>query len=185
MQHEVVSQDEWLIARNALLVDEKELTRARDRLSARRRELPWVKVEKKLRLRGARGQGQPRRLVRRAQPIGRQARHDGSGTEAPVRGLRVRIGPRRTPRSCISRIRRVVRRDRPRAARGDRALQETHGWRFTWVSSHGSDFSSDFGVPPGFRGGPVHTVFYRNPDGEIFHTYSAFGRGAEEVMTTT
>jgi predicted dithiol-disulfide oxidoreductase (DUF899 family) len=45
MQHKVVSRDEWLIARKAHLAREKEFTRLRDRLSAERRELPWVKVE--------------------------------------------------------------------------------------------------------------------------------------------
>jgi len=46
MQHKLVSRDEWLIARKAHLAREKELTRLRDQLSAERRELPWVKVEK-------------------------------------------------------------------------------------------------------------------------------------------
>lgn len=44
--HNVVSQDEWLATRKQLLIKEKEFTRMRDRLSAERRELPWVKVEK-------------------------------------------------------------------------------------------------------------------------------------------
>ena len=46
MQHNVVSQSEWLAARKALLAREKEFTKARDQLSAARRALPWVKVEK-------------------------------------------------------------------------------------------------------------------------------------------
>ena len=46
MQHTIVSQDEWLAARKALLAKEKEFTKARDQLSAARRELPWVKVDK-------------------------------------------------------------------------------------------------------------------------------------------
>jgi predicted dithiol-disulfide oxidoreductase (DUF899 family) len=44
--HAVVSREEWLVARKALLAREKELTRQRDRLSAERRALPWVKVDK-------------------------------------------------------------------------------------------------------------------------------------------
>ena len=44
--HKIVSEPEWLAARKALLAKEKELTRARDQLSAERRALPWVKVEK-------------------------------------------------------------------------------------------------------------------------------------------
>ncbi|HEV8389709.1 MAG TPA: DUF899 family protein, partial [Dongiaceae bacterium] len=46
MQHRIVSRDQWVQARTALLAKEKEMTRLRDRLSAERRELPWVKVEK-------------------------------------------------------------------------------------------------------------------------------------------
>ena len=46
MQHQVVSRDEWLAARKAHLAREKELTRQRDRLSAERRQLPWVRVDK-------------------------------------------------------------------------------------------------------------------------------------------
>jgi len=44
--HEIVSQKEWLVARKELLIKEKELTKLRDQLSAERRVLPWVKVEK-------------------------------------------------------------------------------------------------------------------------------------------
>ena len=53
--HKVVSQTEWLQARKDLLAKEKEFTRSRDRLSEKRRELPWVKVEKKYIFDGPRG----------------------------------------------------------------------------------------------------------------------------------
>jgi predicted dithiol-disulfide oxidoreductase (DUF899 family) len=55
MQHNVVSQSEWLAARKALLAREKEFTKARDQLSAARRALPWVKVEKNYAQAGSRG----------------------------------------------------------------------------------------------------------------------------------
>ena len=55
MQHKVVSQREWLTARKALLVKEKEFTKARDELSRLRRELPWTKVEKNYVFDGANG----------------------------------------------------------------------------------------------------------------------------------
>jgi predicted dithiol-disulfide oxidoreductase (DUF899 family) len=42
----VVSQEEWLAARNALLIKEKAATRARDALNAERRRLPMVRIEK-------------------------------------------------------------------------------------------------------------------------------------------
>src|SRR6202048_3196874 len=44
--HKIVSREEWIAARKALLAQEKEFTRARDRLSAERRALPWVRIEK-------------------------------------------------------------------------------------------------------------------------------------------
>src|SRR5947207_14064966 len=53
--HKIVSKEEWLKARTALLAKEKELTRQRDELSRQRRELPWVKVEKKYVLDGPQG----------------------------------------------------------------------------------------------------------------------------------
>jgi predicted dithiol-disulfide oxidoreductase (DUF899 family) len=46
MQHKVVSRDEWIAARKAHLENEKAFTKTRDTLSAERRALPWVKVEK-------------------------------------------------------------------------------------------------------------------------------------------
>ena len=48
MHNRIVTPEEWLVARKAHLAKEKELTRLRDQLSAERRELPWVKIEKKL-----------------------------------------------------------------------------------------------------------------------------------------
>ena len=53
--HKIVSRDEWLVARKALLAKEKEHTRARDALSAERRALPWVKVEKEYVFDGPKG----------------------------------------------------------------------------------------------------------------------------------
>ena len=49
MQHQVVSREEWLAARIALLEDEKELTRRSDELARRRQELPWVRIDKQYR----------------------------------------------------------------------------------------------------------------------------------------
>ena len=51
-QQKVVTRTEWLAARKSLLANEKKFTQARDELSRQRRELPWVKSRKRLRLRG-------------------------------------------------------------------------------------------------------------------------------------
>ena len=55
MQHKIVSREEWLEAREALLAKEKEWTRLRDQLSAERRELPWVKIDKEYAFEGPNG----------------------------------------------------------------------------------------------------------------------------------
>ena len=55
LSHEVVSREKWTEARKALLAKEKEFTRQRDELSRRRRELPWVKVEKEYMFEGPQG----------------------------------------------------------------------------------------------------------------------------------
>ena len=75
MQHQIVSRDEWLAARTELLRKEKEFTRLRDQLSAERRALPWVKVEKNYVFDGPNGKADARRSVRRTQPACGQALH--------------------------------------------------------------------------------------------------------------
>ena len=55
MQQKIVSQDEWLAARQELLTKEKEFTHLRDQLSQQRRELPWVKVDKEYVFEGPNG----------------------------------------------------------------------------------------------------------------------------------
>ena len=46
MQHEIVSREQWLAARTALLDAEKKLVEARSAVVAQRRRLPWTRVEK-------------------------------------------------------------------------------------------------------------------------------------------
>src|SRR5262249_49087551 len=81
------------------------------------------------------------------------------------------------------------------------AFRQRMGWRFRWVSSFGSDFNYDYHVsflPEELASGKVYhnfqmrepvseeragiSVFYQNPDGDIFHTYSAYGRGDELLV---
>ena len=73
--HKTVSRDEWLAARTELLAKEKDFTRLRDRLSAERRALPWVKVEKAYVFDTAERQGNARRSVRRTQPADGRSFH--------------------------------------------------------------------------------------------------------------
>ena len=75
MQHKVVSRDEWIAARKAHLANEKAFTKARDRLSAERRALPWVKVEKNYLFDTPEGKKSARRSVRWAEPADRLSLH--------------------------------------------------------------------------------------------------------------
>lgn len=82
-------------------------------------------------------------------------------------------------------------------------FRQRMGWQFKWVSSHGSDFNHDFGVsftPEEMASGEVPynyvkqpfpsgeapgvSVFYKDDAGEVFHTYSTYGRGVEVMMGT-
>jgi predicted dithiol-disulfide oxidoreductase (DUF899 family) len=83
MQHRVVSREEWLVARKALLGKEKELTRARDRVSAERRALPWVKVDKVYAFDTTEGRHLFQLRPRRRSPVGclQLARPDAQGPQ--------------------------------------------------------------------------------------------------------
>ena len=80
-------------------------------------------------------------------------------------------------------------------------FRQRMGWRFNWVSSHGSDFNYDFGVsftpeelakgdlyynygttPYAHEEAPGLSVFYKDDAGEVFHTYSTYARGAELLL---
>lgn len=82
-------------------------------------------------------------------------------------------------------------------------FRERMGWRFRWVSSFGSDFNFDFAVsftPQAQAAGEVEynymrqpfphdeapgvSAFYRDEAGQVFHTYSTYGRGVEVMMGT-
>ena len=84
-KHEVVSQEQWIEARRALLIEEKAWTRERDRLSAMRRALPWVRVDKQYRFDTDEG---PASLAELFGAFGRQRPPPTHNTE---------IGPADTP----------------------------------------------------------------------------------------
>lgn len=199
MQHPVVSREEWLKARAELLVKEKEHTRARAVLAASRRELPWVKLEKEYSLTSVDGElsladaflgrsqlaiyhimfgpGWDSVCVGCTQWANALNSTTGAFKEADAR----LIGVSRAPIDEIE------------------VQKQKLGWNFTWLSSHDSDFTLDFfassndvgdGVTAEvgverveFDRGENHgvNVFYRNDEGDIFHTYSAFNRGIEEL----
>src|SRR5579864_475498 len=146
MQHQIASRDEWLAARRELLRKEKEFTRLRDQLSAERRALPWVKVEKEYVFEGPNGKetladlfdGRSQLVVYHfmlgpgweegCKSCSYLADHfDGANLHLPNRDVTF-IVISRAPSSEIE------------------PFKKRMGWRFKWVSSNGNDFNFDYHV---------------------------------------
>ncbi len=192
----VVSREEWLRARRALLAKEKEFTRTRDALSAERRELPMVKLEKAYRFDGPNGSETLSDLFAgRSQLL---VYHFMFGTDweegCPscsfwadnFNGVTEHLAARDVTMIAISTA----------PLEKLEAYKQRLGWRFKWLSSAGSDFNSDFGVSfsaeekssvtYNFKDGssvgeemPGASTFYKNNEGEIFHAYSTYARGLD------
>ena len=203
MDHAVVSRAEWLIARRALLEKEKALTRKRDALSAERRALPWVRIEKEYTFDTPEGRrtladlfdGRSQLIVKHFMfaPGWGEGCVGCSFESDHVEGALVHLENHDVSYVAVSRA--------PLAE--IEPFRRRMGWRFRWVSSDGGDFNYDFHVSftdeemaagrayYNYRVDDVpaeelsgFSVFLRNASGEVFHTYSAYGRGAEEVLGT-
>ncbi len=198
-RHPVVSHDEWVAARMALLAREKEFTRARDALSRARGELPWERVDKEYVFETTEG---PRTLAQlfdgRSQllvyhfmfaPEWDEGCPSCSFWADNFNSVIVHLNHRDVTMVAISRAP-VAKLE---------AFRKRMGWSFRWVSSGGNDFNYDYGVsfrPDQVKGegfynyrlGPTGStdregasVFYQDPSGAVFHTYSAFARGIDLV----
>jgi predicted dithiol-disulfide oxidoreductase (DUF899 family) len=197
-RHAVVSQDEWIEERKRLLAKEKEFTRLRDELSRERRELPWVRVDKPYVFEGPDGQETLADLFAgRHQLIVQHFMFD-PGWDAACKscsfwadgynGFFVHVEQRDVAFVAVS------------LAPYEKlaAFKQRMGWTFKWVSSRGSDFNRDYQVSEtpeeraqaqsyynyhtGKPFGPERpgtSVFYRDDDGAIFHTYSCYARGLD------
>src|SRR4051794_14590656 len=146
MNPEVVSESEWLVARKDLLAREKEFTRQRNALSAARRSLPMVKVDKNYVFKGPDGEemlaelfdGRGQLVVYHfmlgpgwgegCKSCSYLADHfDGANWHLPHRDVTL-IVVSRAPLEEIENYKRRM------------------GWRFKWVSSNGNDFNFDYHV---------------------------------------
>src|SRR3954470_16766317 len=146
MSHAVVSQSEWLKARKTLLAKEKEFTHQRDALSAARRDLPWVKVEKNYVFDGASGKetladlfgGKSQLIVYHFMlgPGWVQGCPSCSFLADHFDGANIHLAQRGVSLVVVSRA--------PLAE--IEAYQKRMGWKFKWVSSYGNDFNHDFHV---------------------------------------
>jgi predicted dithiol-disulfide oxidoreductase (DUF899 family) len=198
--HKVVSREQWLAARQAHLAKEKEFTRLRDQLSAERRELPWVRVEKPYVF---------------DTPDGKKSLADLFGGRSQLIVYHFMLGPD-WDAGCPScslladhfdgAAVHLAHRDVSFMAVSRAPLPEIEaykrrmGWRFPWVSSFGSDFNYDYHVS--FRPDPAEgkvsynyathdfesdempgtSVFTKDAKGDIFHTYSAYARGLDILI---
>ena len=199
--HPVVTKDRWTAARQALLAREKELTRLQDEIARERRALPWVRIDKPYGFDTIEGpqtlaqlfDGRRQLVVQHFMfaPGWEQGCKSCSFMADHIDGARVHLANRdvtmvvvsRAPLADIERFRRRM------------------GWQFKWVSSHASDFNHDFGVsftPEQLAQGEVDYNFTRQPfpveeapgisaflkddAGQVFHTYSTYGRGVELMM---
>jgi predicted dithiol-disulfide oxidoreductase (DUF899 family) len=196
--HRVVSKDQWIEERKGLLAKEKEFTRLRDQLSRERRELSWVRVDKEYVFEGPNGkQSLGELFAGRQQLIAYHLMFDPSWEEACSRcsfwadnfnGVLVHLNQRDVNIVAISRA--------PLAKLA--AFRQRMGWTFDWVSSFGSDFNHDYGVSftsnqlgqgeviynyrpikNSMSERPGISVFYKDKEGTIFHTYSCYARGLD------
>ncbi len=197
----VVSQAEWLAARKELLKKEKEFTRLRDELSRQRRQLPWEKVEKAYDFEGPKGKetlvelfgGRSQLIVYHFMlgPEWKEGCPSCSLLADHLEGSVVHLAARDVRLAVVSRA--------PMAQ--IEAFKKRMGWRFHWVSSNGSDFNYDFQASKPKdepSGGPAYynyamqqfpseerpgtSVFYNDAAGNIFHTYSSYGRGLDLLI---
>ena len=199
MDHPVVSHEEWLAARRALLQKEKEFTRQSDEMSRLVRELPWEAVTKDYRFEDAGGTRSLAELFegRSQLVIYHFMFHPDDKAGCPHCSLRAdgfdRIGVHLQQRDVSFVV--VSRAPYPKLEEYRRRM----GWSFRWVSSGGSDFNYDYQASftpeemaakralynytvrdPLAREREGHSIFYRDEHG-IFHTYSCYDRGNDKL----
>ena len=197
----VVSQAEWVEARKELLKKEKEFSRLRDELTRQRQALPWEKVAKSYVFDGPKGKetladlfgGRSQLIVYHFMlgPDWKEGCPSCSFISDHIGGSVVHLAARDVRLVVVSRA--------PLAQ--IEAFKKRMGWRFHWVSSHGSDFNYDYQVsatkeeqakgeayynygmqkfPSEER--PGTSVFYKDGNGNIFHTYSSYSRGLDILI---
>ena len=202
-EHNVVSQEEWIVARKELLKKEKESTRLHDQLSAERRKLPWVKVEKDYMFDAPGGKvtlahlfaGRNQLVIYHFMfgPDWQEGCPSCSFVSDHIDSALAHLAARDVTIVMVSRA--------PQAK--IEAFKKRMGWHFKWLSSCDTDFNADFHVSftkdelargkvnynytmqefPSAEA-PGLSVFYKDAAGDLFHTYSTYGRGLEPLVGT-
>jgi predicted dithiol-disulfide oxidoreductase (DUF899 family) len=199
----IVSREEWLAARKKLLAKEKQLTHQRDAIAAERRQLPWVKVEKNYVFDSPGGKktladlfdGKGQLIIYHFMfgPDWKEGCPSCSFNMDHTDGALVHLAQRDVSFAAVSRA--------PLSKIEE--FKKRMGWRFAWVSSFGTDFNYDYHAsftPEEVAKGKVEynfdlvefpsaeapgiSVFYKDKSGAVFHTYSAYARGSENVVNT-
>ncbi len=198
--HAVVAHDDWLAARQGLLAKEKEFTRLRDQLTQQRHELPWEAVEQEYVFDGPNGKESLADLFDgRSQLLVYHFMFDPADEAGcPICSfwadnfdpIVLHLEARDVTMIAVSRA--------PFAKIA--AYKGRMGWSFHWVSSFENDFNFDYGVSftPEQRSDAIYnygsqgpsdqdregtSVFLKDKDGRVFHTYSAYARGIDLVNT--
>jgi len=200
MEHRVISHDEWLVARRALLEKEKAFTRACDEMSRAVRDLPWERVTKAYAFEGARGRQTLADLFdgRSQLVVYHFMFHPDDKAGCPHCSLRADgfngVGVHLRQRDVTMVV--ISSAPYPKLE----AYRTRMGWTFPWVSSGGSDFNRDYYVSftpeemqekrafynytlcdPQAREREGHSIFYKDETGAIFHTYSCYHRGNDKL----
>ena len=199
----VVSQKAWIAARKKLLVKEKQFSKLRDQMAAERRKLPWVKIEKDYVFDGPDGKVSLGALFcgKSQLVIYHFMFGPGWGEGCPhcsfwadhYDSVSHHISQRDTAFAVVSRA--PLKEIEP--------FKKRMGWKFKWVSSNKTDFNFDFNVsftPEQIRSGVLPynygkfkmeidelqgvSAFYRDSDGQVYHTYSSYARGIDLLNTT-
>ena len=199
----IVTEEKWLAARREFLREEKEFTRLRDRLAARRRELPWVKVAKAYAFESTAGRLTLAELFDGRSQLAVYHFMFGPGWEVGCKSCSY-IADHLVPTVAHLQARDVALAVISHAPLAEIIpFKERMGWAFNWVSSHGSDFNRDYHVsftPEEMARGQVDynyslmdfpmeeapglSVFAKDANGDVYHTYSTYGRGVEVLMGT-
>lgn len=197
----IVSREEWLVARKALLTKERTMTHELDALRDARRQLPWVRIEKPYVFEAPGGTCTLGDLFRGRTQLAIYHFMLSPGSDQICRGCSFVADHIDAARQHFEQADLTFTAVARVPLRRIEEVKHRMGWTFPWVSSHANDFNFDFGVsftPEDIAAGRAiynygtvirssHdmfgiSVFVKDDTGAIFHTYSTYHRGAELLM---